>query len=196
MSTPKLQPVRGAHGTSAQTVNKSSHWGRRHVRKRHVLRKKRKQNGGDTWKISSLGTWLETRSRKEALPDRGVTPSRDWGCPTPGQVHHWGTVAHGCSIPEQGHPWGNAAMGDPHWCRGKQVRSSRKTLGRCPQPAVPPVASLRGLGGYGNTCGDGGGWDQEGGGEESDWSQAWGRGRKGVSLSVHLIAFFSQYLSQ
>ena len=176
---PKTAACQGSPRHLCSDIAKeSSCWGRRHAGKRRLLRKKRKQNGGDMWKTSPLGTWLETRSWKEVFPDKGGTPPQDWGHSTPGQVQ----------------PWGTAAMGDRHWCRGKHVRSSRTPLGQWPQPAVPPVTLQRGLGGCGNTHGDGGGWDCKGGGEESDWSQAWARGRKGVSPSVHLIVFFFSIL--
>lgn len=155
----------------SDVVKESSHWGRRHVRKRCVLRKERKQNGGDVESgiagdtagdMLSGGTPWQRRDTPTGLRlphTRAGTRLRDctrvW--PTPGRGGPWGTVAHGRPIPKQGHPCGTAATGDPHWCRGKQGRSGRKPLGWWPQPAAPPATSRRGLGDCGNTCGGGGG---------------------------------------
>lgn len=73
----KFQPVRGAHGSSAQTYlrNGSKRWGQetqedtpKKTREEKVKRQIwRNGRGEDTWKML-LGTQLETHSWKEALP--------------------------------------------------------------------------------------------------------------------------------
>lgn len=162
-------------------VKESSCWGWRHVRKRSVLRKKRKQSGGDMWTMPSLRTWLETHSWKEALPDRGEASPWDWGCLTPVWVHPWGP-----------HTQASTAMGDSCWCRGKQLRNSKKTLGWWHQPAASPVTSLVGLGGCGTTCSNT--WYQVTPGRRSHQTEAEAGEGKDDSINVHLTAFLFSIL--